>query len=122
MRPQRKGVILGGILVLIGPVLAIGTWGTTTQAATWTGQYVRQLPDTAFASVETGRDGSKVRHLPHHDAEGNLDLPHLCSALGRVHQVKWIDPGNAEAARRHLQEHLAGLGQNPCRPPSRPAR
>jgi hypothetical protein len=120
MRAQWKGVILGGILVAIGFVLDPGTWATIVHAAAWSGQYVRQLPDSAFASVETAPDGSKVRHLPHHDADGKLDPPHLCSALGRLHQVKWIDPGHAEAARRHLQEHLASLGQNPCRQPARP--
>ncbi len=122
MRAQWKGVILGGILVAIGFVLDPGTWGATVHAAAWSGQYVRHLPDSAFASVETAPDGSKVRHLPHHDANGTLDLPHLCSALGRLHQVKWVDPVNTEAARRHLQDHLAELQRNPCSPNPRSPR
>jgi len=104
---------LAGILLLL--------W-CPAEAATWSGQYVRQLPDTAFASVETAPDGTKVRHLPHHDADRKLDLPHLCSALGRVHQVKWVDPANAEAAQRHLQDHFAALGRNPCQPGPRSPR
>ena len=119
MQARWTGVILGGLVIVIGSVPGAGTWPTTAEAASWTGKYVRQLPDTAFASVETDRDGRKVRHLPHHDADGKLDLPHLCSALGRLHQVKWVDPANAEAARRHLQEHLAGFGRPPCAPTPR---
>ena len=122
MRAQWKGVILGGILVVIGSVPGAGTWRTPAEAATWTGQYVRQLPDAAFASVETAPDGTKIRHLPHHDAGGKLDLSHLCSAQGRLQQVKWVEPVNAEAARQHLQEHLATLGRNPCHPGSRSTR
>jgi len=122
MRPLWKGVILGGILVVIGAVPDAGTWRATAEAATWTGQYIRQLPDTAFASVETAPDGTKARHLPHHAADGKLDPPHLCSALARLRQVKWVDPVNAEAARRHLQEHLVEFGRSPCAPAPRPVR
>jgi hypothetical protein len=108
--------ILVCTLVLIGDAPERGMWGKAAEAATWTREYIRQLPDTAFASVEWTPDGKKARHLPHHDADGMLDVPHLCSALGRLHQVKWTEPGSAEAARRHLQQHLVELGRNPCRP------
>jgi hypothetical protein len=40
----------------------------------------------------------------------------LCSALSRLGQVKWRDPGNADAARRHLKDHLEQRGGNACRP------
>lgn len=96
--------------------------GTTVDAAKWSRQYIRQLPDTTFAAIEPTPEGKKVRHLPHHDANGNLDVPHLCNALSRLNQVKWRDPGNAEAARRHLREHLEQIGRTACRPGRKGAR
>lgn len=78
----------------------------TASAAQWSRRYINALPDDAFASVETTAEGKKVRHLPHHDADGHLDIPHLLSALARINQVKWFDPANEAPARRHLAEHL----------------
>jgi hypothetical protein len=90
--------------------------GPPADAAKWSRQYIRQLPDSAFAAVETAPGGKTVRHLPHHDAEGNLDIPHLCNALSRHGHVKWRDPANAEAARFHLREHVQEVGGKACRP------
>ncbi|MBI4573104.1 MAG: hypothetical protein HY713_07425 [candidate division NC10 bacterium] len=90
--------------------------GAPVDAAKWSRQYIRQLPDSAFAAVETTPGGKKVRHLPHHDAQGNLDVPHLRNALSRLGQVKWRAPAHAEAARRHLREHLEEVGRKACRP------
>jgi hypothetical protein len=98
---------------VVGLVMLIGS----AEAAKWSWQYIRQLPDSAFAAIETTPEGKKVRHLPHHDANGNLDVPHLCNALSRLSQVKWRDPTNAESARRHLSEHLKQVGRSSCRPP-----
>ena len=64
-----------------------------------------RLPDSAFAVVEIAPDGRKLRHLPHHDETGALDLAHLKAALARRGQVKWLDPTNEDVARRHLEEH-----------------
>ena len=102
--------ILVGVLVLAGP---------SAHAATWSRQYIRQLPDSAFAAIEKMPEGKALRHLPHHDANGVLDVPHLCNALSRLNQVKWRDPANAESARRHLTEHLKEVGQRSCRPAPR---
>lgn len=99
--------ILLGLLVLAG---------SSAEAAKWSRRYIRQLPDSAFAAIETTPQGKQLRHLPHHDARGDLDIPHLCSALARLGQVKWRDPANAEAAKRHLQEHLNQVGRQRCRP------
>ena len=90
--------------------------GSTSEAAKWNRQYIRRLPDSAFAIIETAPEGRRVRHLPHHDASGALDVPHLCNALVRLGQVKWRDPANAEMARRHLREHLEQVGHNQCHP------
>ena len=99
---------LSGLLVLAGD---------PADAAKWSQQYIRQLPDSAFAAVEITPEGKQVRHLPHHDAQGKLDVPHLCNALSRVGQVKWHDPANAGAARQHLREHLDQYDGKVCLPP-----
>jgi len=75
------------------------------RAEKWTRKYINSLPNSAFASVEYRSDGKEVRHLPHHDHTGKIDLPHLWSALARINQVKWVDPKNEAGARYHLEEH-----------------
>lgn len=106
-RRRRVGILLGLLLMLAGP---------SAHAAKWSRQYIGKLSDSAFAAIETTSEGKKLRHLPHHDADGNLDIPHLCNALSRLGQVKWRDPAKVEAARRHLEEHLGQVGRNRCRP------
>jgi competence ComEA-like helix-hairpin-helix protein len=78
---------------------------TVGSAEKWSQSYINSLPDSSFAAVETRADGKAVRHLPHHNSSGEVDIPHLKSALGRIHQVKWLDPTNFEKARDHLEEH-----------------
>ena len=112
---RRIGVV--GILV----AFAIGSV-TSVEAAQWTRRYIQRLPDSAFALIETSARGKPVRHLPHHDAHGALDTPHLCNALARLPQVTWRDPASAEIARQHLRQHMAQLGGNPCRPASKGLR
>jgi hypothetical protein len=102
------------------PVLAVLViTASDAAAATWSRAYIRQLPDSAFAVVEQTSEGTRIRRLPHHDAAGTLDLPHLCNALARLPQVKWRDPTNAEIARRHLSGHLDEVGRGACRPSAR---
>lgn len=103
---------LGAGLAVLG-MLGVGP---TAEGAKWSRKYIRQLPDSAFAAIERASEGNAIRHLPHHDAGGNLDIPHLCNALARLTQVKWRDPANAEAARWHLEEHLQRVGRTSCRP------
>ncbi|MBI3000990.1 MAG: hypothetical protein HYY46_21445 [Deltaproteobacteria bacterium] len=74
-------------------------------AEEWSQAYISTLPDAAFAAIETAKDGKKLRHLPHHDHTGALDIPHLKSARARLKQVKWKDPANADNARLHLEQH-----------------
>lgn len=81
----------------------------TGWAEEWSQKYINSLPDDAFASVEVTPEGKKIRHLPHHDHTGALDLPHLLNALARHSQVKWVDPANAGPAREHLQAHVRHL-------------
>ena len=83
------------LLFIISPALA----------EKWSQRYIESLPDSAFAAIETDKDGKKIRHLPHHNHVGEIDIPHLKSALGRIHQVKWIDPKNFAKAKDHLDQH-----------------
>ena len=97
MKSLRRCVpVIVGILVCAIPPAAAEKWGH---------RYVASLPDSAFAAVEVSADGKKVRHLPHHNHLGEVDISHLKSALGRIHQVKWIDPANFTKAKAHLEEH-----------------
>jgi len=107
---MERGWILG---ISVGLVVVAGT---SADAAKWSRRYIRQLPDSAFAMIETTPEGKTLRRLPHHDADGNLDIPHLCNALSRLDQVKWRNAANAEISRRHLREHLDQVGRTSCRP------
>jgi hypothetical protein len=78
-------------------------------AEEWTRARIARLPDSAFAVVEAGPDGRTVRHLPHHDETGALDLAHLRAGRGRLAQVRWLDPANATIARQHLDEHWRAI-------------
>ncbi len=95
--------------VVLWIALALTTIGAefgTARAEPWTRSYINKLPDSAFAAIETTPDGKKVRHLPHHDHNGRVDLPHVRNGLSRLPQVKWIDPQRAGSAREHLRAHL----------------
>ena len=78
---------------------------STALAETWSRTYIHTLPDSAFAAIEFTPDGKKIRHLPHHQYNGKVDIPHVKSALGRIHQVKWVDPANLAKAKEHLEQH-----------------
>lgn len=89
------------------------------EKAKWTTAYINDLPDAAFAYIESGgkkdSDGKttprSLRHLPHHNEnvkssteKGSVDLPHLKNALARVSQTKL--PASAKAkAEAHLKAH-----------------
>ncbi|MBI4609461.1 MAG: hypothetical protein HY726_10660 [Candidatus Rokubacteria bacterium] len=91
-------------------LVLVSAWFTCAAAAEeWSRARIARLSDSAFAVVETTPDGRKLRHLPHHDETGAVDLAHLKAARSRVGQVKWVDPANAEVARRHLEEHWRQL-------------
>lgn len=69
------------------------------------------LPDSAFAVVSSGgtkKDGvttpKSLRHLPHHKADGSIDLPHLRNALARVSQTD-LSSADKATAEKHLDAH-----------------
>ncbi len=78
---------------------------STAVAEKWSRTYISSLPDSAFAAIEFTKEGRKIRYLPHHNYDGKIDIPHLKSALGRVHQVKWIHPESFDKAKEHLEQH-----------------
>ena len=63
--------------------------------AKWTNAYMNDLPDSAFAYVESGGEKDEegktkprtLRHFPYKDKNGKVDLPHLRNALARVSQA-----------------------------------
>jgi phage head maturation protease len=75
--------------------------------AEWDTAYINDLPDSAFACIDSGgekEDGKTVprtlRHYPHHNAAGEVDLPHLRNALSRIAQG-----GTADCGQEHLEAH-----------------
>lgn len=84
----------------------IGT-GILALKERWTSAYIADLPDSAFAVVTSDGD----RKLPHHNADGALDLPHLRNALSRLPQAD-LSPEDEAKAQRHLEAHArsAGIG------------
>ena len=97
---------LSGLLCTCIVTLVVAAGADAASAATWTRRYINSLPDAAFASIETTPEGKKVRHLPHHDRSGRVDLPHVRNALSRLPQVQWVDAQHAAAAHEHLLHHL----------------
>ncbi len=95
--------LLGLTVVLLALLPSAGA------AEEWTAARIRQLPDSAFAGIEVRGDGRRIRRLPHHDESGAVDPAHLRAARARLPQVRWLDPANAEEARRHLDEHWREL-------------
>jgi len=83
--------------------------------------YINDLPDDAFALIqkggekdETGRTKPRsLRRLPHHRADGSLDLPHLRNANARAPQMKDVSEEERQAAKAHLDRHkkAAGIGE-----------
>lgn len=96
----RKPRVIG-LLVLALAAMPI----TSAVAEEWSRARVERLPDSAFAVVELAPDGRKIRHLPHHDETGAVDLAHLRAARARLGQVQWLDPANEAVAAHHLEEH-----------------
>lgn len=95
------GIAVIFLLFIMSPALA----------EKWSQRYIESLSDSAFASIEITKDGKKIRHLPHHNHIGEIDIYHLKSALGRIHQVKWIDPTNFDRAKVHLEQHYLDYKQ-----------
>jgi HK97 family phage prohead protease len=87
------------------------------EKAAWDAAYINDLPDSAFAVVLPGgeKDDSgkttprNLRKLPHHNADGSLDMPHLRNALARLEQADLPDDAKG-TARAHLERHANAEG------------
>ena len=83
--------------------------------AEWDAAYISRLPDSAFAVIESGGEKDStgrttpraLRHLPHHAADGKVDLPHLRNALSRLPQTS-LTSSEKSRALGHLQGHARG--------------
>jgi hypothetical protein len=74
----------------------------------WTRQYISNLPDSAFAVVYKESD-LLTRKFPHHQANGNVDVPHLRNANARLPQSE-IPNEYKQQAMKHLATHKKKLG------------
>ena len=100
---KRRSFVAAALLLLF--------FVSTALAEKWSRRYIQALPDSAFAIIEVTKDGNKIRHLPHHNQDGEVDITHLKSALSRVHQVRWLDPANFAKAKEHLEQHYRDYKQ-----------
>ena len=103
--------MVDSMLVVLALMLAVVGATGLVHAEPWPARRIAALPDSAFAAIEIAPDGRKLRHLPHHDETGAIDVPHLQAARGRLHQVRWLDPASAAKARDHLEEHRRELSE-----------
>lgn len=78
----------------------------------WTAETINDLPDSSFAVISKGGEKDdqgktaprSLRHLPHHNSSGSLDLAHLRNALARLPQTGLSSEERVEA-KRHLCAH-----------------
>jgi hypothetical protein len=78
------------------------------QESEWDNEYINNLPDDAFAYIESGgqkdEQGKTVprslRHLPYKNAEGNLDADHVRNALARLDQTAISAEAKAAATKK----------------------
>jgi phage head maturation protease len=83
------------------------------ELAEWDAAYINDLPDSAFACIDPGGDKDdegktvprSLRHYPHHNAAGDVDMPHLRNAMSRVAQQATTSCGND-----HLESHAGREG------------
>ncbi len=76
--------------------------------AVWTTKYINDLPDSAFAYIESGGEKDEeaktkprsLRHLPYKDKDGDIDEPHLANAIQRLPQTDIPTAAKAKALRK----------------------
>jgi len=75
----------------------------------WSDAKIRALPDSSFAAVEVRDDGTRIRHCPYRDLNGNIDGEQLIYSLGTFSEEKWLDSKKKEIARSQLEAHYQKL-------------
>ena len=99
--PYTKPIIFTFLFCLLSVFLCGENSGICQE---WSEIKIRLLPDSSFALVEV-KEGQKVKHSPHHDANGKLDEEQLIYELGTFDDEIWVDQANRESARKHLINH-----------------
>ncbi|MCK5540737.1 MAG: helix-hairpin-helix domain-containing protein [Deltaproteobacteria bacterium] len=100
-RPYKKSVIFTFLFCLLSVFLGGENSGICQE---WSEIKIRLLPDSSFALVEI-KEGQKIKHSPHHDANGKLDEEQLIYVLGTFDREIWVDQDNRKSARKHLINH-----------------
>ena len=100
-QPYKKSVIFIFLFCLLSVFLEGENSGICRE---WSVGKISLLPDSSFALVEIEK-AKKVRHCPHHDANGTLDEEQLIYVLGNFDDEIWIDQTNRDAAKKHLNQH-----------------
>jgi len=91
-----------------------------TEKARWERAYINDLPDSAFLYVEPGGEKDEtgrtvprtLRHLPYKNADGEIDLPHLRSALSRLGQPKTGEVAGEDWLTEDLRKRLYTKAQD----------
>jgi len=76
----------------------------------WPDIKIRLLSDVSFAVVET-TTGQKLRHCPHHDLNGRLDMDQVILYLGSLEKERWLYSENKVVARKHLEKHYGRFAE-----------
>jgi len=71
----------------------------------WSELKVRLLSRSAFAVIENAEGGRTIKHCPHHDHNGDLDIEQLIYVLGTFERETWFDSENRKIAKKHLTKH-----------------
>lgn len=100
-QPYKKSAIFIFLFCLISIFLSGENSGRCQE---WSEIKIQLLPDSSFALVEV-EEGRKVKHSPHHGANGKLDEEQLIYVLGTFDREAWVDQANRESARKHLINH-----------------
>ncbi len=100
-QPYKKPVIFTFLFCLLSIFLCGENSGICQD---WSKVKIQLLPDSSFALIEVEK-GQKIRHSPHHDANGKLDEEQLIYVLGTFDKEVWVDQVNKETARKHLINH-----------------
>ena len=91
------------IIIGVGLVLLLCHTGRV-HGEGWPEIKTRLLPDGSFATVEMDM-GEKIRHCPHHDINGKLDVEQMIFVLGTLEKENWLHSRNEAVARKHLENH-----------------
>ena len=101
MKPQKNSLFISVFLFCLTTILYNPA---SCLCQNWSADKITLLPDSSFALIEIDQ-GKKIRHCPHHLADGKLDAEQLIYALGTFNNEIWIDRINRETARKHLLQH-----------------